>query len=175
MPQFLTHELIQQIYVFVLGEPNQMVGTVFLFILLNAGVSLFRKEAFSKTFREAWEKVFAYLTLIIIANRMDAMAVNDLINWEGPTRLIACLYLFARECKLIMTYLKDKYGINIPIINSRLDQMTKLGENEGWDETQPDNTDTRVRRLREELTLLERKAEEKSQAASQAESEDPNG
>lgn len=153
-----TMDWLEKIMHFVIGKPHQTMGVAYLLVVLNIAVSYFRTKAFKTSFRDGMEKMFAYTCFIIMANVLDMLAIDNLFGWEGSTQYMVCIYIVAREIRMISNYLTERYGISIPILDNRLSQMEQgqTNANYMWQDPSVD-LDSRISRLRNELDALETK------------------
>lgn len=149
-------ELMKKALLFLIGPPNNVLYAAATFFMVNGVLDFFRKHDPPKTkaaiLRGNLEKLLAYTAFLIIANRIDAMAIGHLFGWEGSTQLLVCIFLFAREVRLILDYIQGR-GIQIPfILDTRLTQMEK-GELQSMQ--QGDEIMQRLASLQEKMAYLQ--------------------
>jgi phage-related holin len=118
---------------FLFGKSHEAMYTAATLIVLNTILDFFRKYEPPKTkkdiFRSAVEKILAYMAFLILATRVDAMAVNALFGWEGSSQFLVCIYIVAREMRVILEYIRGR-GIEIPgFLDARIGQLERYGSN----------------------------------------------
>lgn len=163
-----TLETLKTILVFLVGTPHQALYTAATFLALNFVLDFFRKFEPPKKkmviLKESFKRLLAYLAFIIIATRIDSLAIDELFGWEGSTQFLVCLYILAREIRVILDFIRQQ-GINVPtILDDRINHVANLGkDNEGVGEAQPqastditpENIDAKIQSLKEQLAAIE--------------------
>lgn len=146
---------------FLLGQPTELFYTAITFALLN----LFIKTTQQTTTKRTWASVIqfmkkdmlAYLSFIIIANRIDATGVGQLFGWYGETRILVVLWVISREIKQVLEFVVMSTGIKIPgILEKRLKEMED-GKTHKPEELQP-----KIEEVRKEIQELKDTPEENS-------------
>lgn len=125
----LSTAILQKVLLFLFGAPHNVMYTAATFVGINFILDFFRKYEPPKTkktlLHDILKRLLAYMAFIIIATRVDALAVDALFGWEGSTQFLVCLYIVAREIRVILDYIRAQ-GIDIPLIlDSRIGQMER--------------------------------------------------
>lgn len=154
----MTLELLEKIMNFIIGKPHEVMGWAFLVVLVNIIVSSIRTKTIIPNIKEGLETAFGYLAFIILANIIDRLAIDNLFGWTGSTQFMVCLFIVAREIRKIYSWLTERFGFTIPILDSRLSQMEQGETNPNmlWQDPSMD-LDRRIEHLRNELDVLEAK------------------
>lgn len=116
-------EVFDKIIAYVIGTPTKALGFVYLMLGVNTLIATFGKKKLWAVIRENLELAVAYLAFIILGNIIDKLEVSELMGWTGSVQPLICLALLAREIRKLTTYLGNKYGIVVPILNERVDRM----------------------------------------------------
>lgn len=150
----MDRELLQSILHFVVGPVHKVLNTLILVTVLNTGIDLFLKKGFKASVKNLGERLFAYTILIIVANRIDDLLVNDLFGWQGSTQFLVCLALVSRELKVITTYIYERFGIRTAILDRRLDDMAESRLDPSY--RPPDNPtlDHQIERVQKDIEHL---------------------
>ena len=150
---------VMKIIDFIIGKPHKTMGMMYVLVLMNAIISMFQTKNVRVSLSESLEKAVAYTVFIILGNFLDNLVINELFNWAGSTQFLICLYLVAREIKMVKDYLSQRYGIEIPILNERLTHLESSQINPAianWQDPNVKQTlDARIEQLRQELQELE--------------------
>lgn len=155
---------------FVIGKPHKTMGMMYVLVLMNTIISMFQTKNVRVSLSESLEKAVAYTVFIILGNFLDNLMINELFNWTGSTQFLICLYLVAREIKMIKDYLSQRYGIEIPILNERLTHLENSQIDPAianWQDPNVKQTlDARIEQLRQELQELEQQRQQDSSEGS---------
>lgn len=143
---------------FVMGRAHKAMGFAYLLMLMSMIVTSFQDKKFK--FSENAEKMFAYTIFIMLGNVVDKLAVNAVFEWEGSTQFLICLFIVSKEATVVKNYLALKYGIDIPVLNERIEQLGRVGQRTR--SADPDDLNSRISSLRRELGELEQKQEEEN-------------
>jgi len=125
----LDQELLHEIFIFLFGKPHQAMYAAATLTAINGLLNVYeeyKKDNLRKEFIE--KNVFQFLgygVFLIIATRMDALAVDAVFGWEGSTQFLVCIYIIGRKIKEILFYMQSK-GIEIPgVLAKRIEQMSE--------------------------------------------------
>lgn len=154
---------------FVIGKPHKTMGMMYVLVIMNMIISMFQTKNVRVSLSESLEKAVAYTIFIILGNFLDNLVINELFNWTGSTQFLICLYLVAREMKMVKDYLSQRYGIEIPILNERIGQLEngQVNPTANWqDPNAKQSLDARIEALRQELKELEQQKQQEMTASS---------
>lgn len=125
----LNQELLYEIFIFLFGKPHQAMYAATTMTAINAMLNIYEEYKKDKLAKEFIEKnVFQFLgygVFLIIATRMDALAVDAVFGWEGSTQFLVCIYIIGKKIKEILFYMQSK-GLEIPgVLAKRIEQMSE--------------------------------------------------
>lgn len=161
-------ETLKTIFTFLFGEPHNIMYTAGTFVAVNLVLDFFRKFEPPKKkkviLQEFIKRTLAYAAFLIIANRIDVLAIGEYLGWNGSTQMPVCLYIMAREIRVIFDYMRQQ-GIDIPsIFGNRLNQMENPDQDqydamgalsEPSQSVTPDNIDAKIHSIKQQLTAIE--------------------
>lgn len=134
-----TIDTLIKVLLFLFGASHNAMYTALTFTGLNIILDFVRKYEPPKgkkvILKDFLKRLLAYASFVIIATRIDSLAMNELFGWEGSTQFLVCLYIISREIKLILDYIRSQ-GIEIPFILE-----TRVGQIREHSQGKPDNTD----------------------------------
>lgn len=127
---------ISSVLLFVFGEFTKAFKTLLVFIPITTITLMFRskKNQYPKILKESLKKLIAYLMFIIIAVRIDDLAINALFGWEGTTQLLVCLGLIAKELRQMIINI-EKMGYKAPSVLTK--RINELAGDEGEEYEEP--------------------------------------
>ena len=159
---------VMKVIDFIIGKPHKTMGMMYILVFMNMIISMFQTKNVRVSLSESFEKAVAYTVFIILGNFLDNLIINQLFNWTGSTQFLICLYLVAREIKMVKDYLSQRYGIDIPILNERLTHLenSQINPTTNWqDPNTKQSLDARIEQLRQELQELEQQKQQEMTAS----------
>jgi len=132
----LTIEFLKRALLFLFGTPHNVMYSAAAFVGVNLVLDFFRRyeppKRIKQILHEFLKRLLAYMAFIVIAARIDAHDVSAMFGWEGSTQLPVCLYIMAREIRVIFSFIREQ-GIDVPItLDNRVEQMKR---------SEPENND----------------------------------
>lgn len=160
---------LSKVLLFLFGASHNAMYTALTFTGLNFILDFVRKYEPPKgkkdILKDFLKRLLAYAAFIIIATRIDSLAMDDLFGWNGSTQFLVCLYILSREIKLILNYIRGQ-GIEIPfILETRVGNMRdhSQGTPQNMDEftamstpASPEVIDARISNIKQQLADIER-------------------
>lgn len=165
--------LLTKVLLFLFGAPHKVMYTAATFTAVNLILDFFRKYEPPKTkkeiFRDFLKRLLAYIAFIVIGTRVDGLAVDALFGWEGSTQFLVCLYIVAREIRVILDYIRQQ-GIDIPLIlDNRIGQMERSETQGGFApmsmtqaDVDPAQIDVKIQNLKAQIDALKKANEEQN-------------
>lgn len=160
--------ILKKMLLFLFGVPHSVMYTAATFVGVNFVLDFFRKHEPPKKVKELLheflKRLLAYMAFIIIAARVDALGVDALYGWEGSAQFLVCLYVMAREIRVILNYIQQQ-GIAIPgILDSRIGQMERDEPENNNDfytmsmsaQVDPEDIDRKIQGIKSQLSEVER-------------------
>lgn len=174
-------EMLKHALLFLFGEPHKAMYTGLTFTGVNFILDFFRKydppKKVKQIARGIGKKLLAYSAFVIIATRIDALAIGALMGWEGSTQFLVFLYILTREIRSIFDYIREQ-GIEIPgILSSRIEQVEQHANGNSGDmsgmslsgeitgihnmpvNTDPVSIDEKIAQLQQQMASLQNKNE----------------
>lgn len=108
-----------------------------------------KKEALVKSLK----KIFAYFIFLVVAHRIDVLAVDRLFDWKGSTEYLVILGLAVREGKPLLIRIGAWAGVLPPeLLTKRLDQMEQGKVSDSYIDSR--ELELKIQNLRENLDKL---------------------
>lgn len=159
----LDMQILKQVFIFLFGQPHEAMYTAATLTALVFGMYFLGKYDPPKTKRQilrlVLERGFAYLAFLILANRIDQLAVDKMFEWQGATQFVVCMYIIGKKGKIILNFIRAR-GIEVPgVLDSRLDNMHNAG---GAPQPliTPDALTSKLKGLKDKMTEAESKQED---------------
>lgn len=141
---------------FLFGQLTNAFWTMIAFVGGNVVLGRFRKERlpWREYLSGEFKKLIIYLVFVMIANRIDELAVGPLYGWNGSTQLLVSLGLIAKELKTAFE-LFDELGVEVPfVLQKRTDQMYNGDNPNGSMHIDPHTIDAKINELQQKLDRL---------------------
>ena len=127
MMPIVDYKALYTIFVFLFGMPSQAMYTAATFTFLSIFLQMYdkftKKQLDTDYIKSAIGIFLGYGAFLIIATRIDALAVDKVFGWQGSTQFLVCIYIIGRKAKEILIYIQSK-GIPIPgVLAKRIEQM----------------------------------------------------
>lgn len=118
---------LQNALLFLFGQPNNMMTSALTFIAAGFVLSLMMTYDPPKTKRqilkESLERYIAYAVFLVIAVRIDSLAIDSMMGWEGSSQSLVLLYIIGTQIQKVLQYFRSK-GIEVPgFLAGRADQL----------------------------------------------------
>lgn len=116
------------------------------------------------------KKQTAYLIFVILAHRLDELAVDRMFGWQGSTQQLVCLALAVREGLPVLRKIGQWAGVVPPdVLTSRLSQMEGSQVSAGYIDGR--DLDLKIQNLKENMAKLKEYQQLKREAEGLAEAE----
>lgn len=116
--------MVKDIIYFVIGNITSVLLTLVLFMILNLVVNLITSKKKVKIIKVHGKKLIAYLIFIIIANRIDQLIANPVLQVDGSSQFLVTIALVVREGKCMLKTIEKKLGITVPeLLVGKLDYV----------------------------------------------------
>lgn len=155
---------VHEVILFIIGPNSQTLCTAAVFFGLGS-VFKIKKEGLNRlSIDQVIKNGMSYLAYLIIANRLDAMGVNNLFGFQGSSQLLVAVWIAIRELRVIMGDIRAIGGVEPPpIMSDRMDQMERGQVNPNSGYVDPQGLDEEILSLKNNLEKLKEVARLKSQ------------